>query len=472
MTWWTLSSMYLGPGTTSAALNCRTSQPDHLFVKWAPWQPRRHPLWRMFRGKEYLCGYKYIWDTPNITEQQLHGDTDFHLFVLTDLTPSTTYWGYMFAPDGPYGQEIQGPLFSFTTTTVGPPPLPTPHPLPIDIANPVFRCGNRYTFWANATWYAFVPSIFSLTMWKLIPGAMVRQDHAHEPTAPAGLIQDADSRMDPFFTTIHCAYFCLVAQPGPNQLRYATFDLTSDSWATDEQICQPQRQVLTTADTCLALDTTLRPHVLYTDYAGIFPEIHYRNRITGSWSAPETALALPGKLNLHPSMAIDPATTTVHLVAVMNTSQHYYRNRPSPAGPWSAITQLDFALNLSHHSIVAPIQDPRVAQLGQDWRINNWNIFDGTLHDDDLTAPTSTYANAVAIPAPGSGPLIAFRDDDNHLAYIWRPPAAAWQAQVQLDPANLIILTAHGAYPDVVSCLYTKTLPIRCAFFAFYAPWH
>lgn len=110
MTWWILTSQRHFPSPTSLAIYAITNHADHLFASWATWKPRRHPIYRVIRGTERLCGYRYIWDTPNIAEQSQSGDTLAHTFHLADLTPGSTIWFYLWAPDGPYGLEIQGPL--------------------------------------------------------------------------------------------------------------------------------------------------------------------------------------------------------------------------------------------------------------------------------------------------------------------------------------------------------------------------
>lgn len=472
MTWWTIKTLHVGPSAFTAGIGCTTSAPDHLFMKYAPWEPIRHLLWRMFRGKSHLCGYKYVWDTPLLAEQALYGDTIHHVFALKNLTPSTDYWGYIFAPDGPYGQEIQGPLMHWKTIADPIPPEITVDPIPIDVAQPVFRCGNRYTFWANGTWYAHIPDPFSLSIWKLIAGTFVRQDHAHEPVAPVGVISDADSRMDSYHTAIHCSYFCLAPFPGPNHLRYATFDLLTDHWLTDELVWHPMRKAFVKGDTCIALDSWQRPHIIFTDYANGFPVLFYtRNQPTG-WRTPMIAMNIPGKINEFPSFAISPNNNTQWLTAVMNTSQmylawHFYR-----ATAWDPPMQIQTGLNLPHHSAAAPTDAVDIAQVQLDWRVDSWRLNGIVWHAENVTPPVSLYANVISTPAFQVGPLIAFRDDDNHLAYVRLSWPYNWDPPVQLAPDTLILLTANFATPDVVSCLYTKALPVRCAFFSFYAPWH
>lgn len=120
MTWWILTYLRNDPGDTTLDVAARTSQPDHLFMAWATWKPARHPIYRTVRGKRVLCGYNYIWDTPSIHEQWQPGDTLQHDFALSGLPPGSTIWYYLFAPGGPYGNEIQGPLISVTLRSTMP----------------------------------------------------------------------------------------------------------------------------------------------------------------------------------------------------------------------------------------------------------------------------------------------------------------------------------------------------------------
>jgi len=120
MTWWILTYLHNDPGATTLDVAARTNYADHLFMAWATWKPARHPVYRTVRGKRVLCGYKYIWDTPNIHEQWQPGDTLQHDFALSGLAPGATIWYYLFAPNGPYGNEIQGPLISVTLRSTMP----------------------------------------------------------------------------------------------------------------------------------------------------------------------------------------------------------------------------------------------------------------------------------------------------------------------------------------------------------------
>ncbi|GAH66701.1 unnamed protein product, partial [marine sediment metagenome] len=110
MTWWVLLSSKAFPQPTSLRVVATTNLFDHLFMAWSYYRPSRTPIYRTIRGLRVHCGYKYVWDTPFITEQNESGDTFLHTFDSSDLTPATTIWYYLFAPEGPYGSQIQGPL--------------------------------------------------------------------------------------------------------------------------------------------------------------------------------------------------------------------------------------------------------------------------------------------------------------------------------------------------------------------------
>lgn len=108
--WWVLSGLEIITGLTYINIHAVTNYADHLFFKWQYYPPARRAIYKTIRGVEVKCGYEYIWDTPFLSEQLQSGDTINHSFYLPDLTPATAIWGYINAPDGPYGLEIQGPL--------------------------------------------------------------------------------------------------------------------------------------------------------------------------------------------------------------------------------------------------------------------------------------------------------------------------------------------------------------------------
>ena len=472
MTWWTLTRKRIVPSYDHALITCRTSSLDHLYMAWAYHEPRRHPIIRFIRGRPRVCGYRYVWDTPFIAEQAAPGDTEHHQIQITGLQLGSQIWFYLFAPDGPYGLEIQGPLQTFVLPPGPPPPQPTPVPVPFMVSDPRIRTGNRYTFWANSTWYAYVPTPYYLQMWKLIDDTMVRQDQANEPTPPAGWVPDSDSRMRDDHTAIHCSYICRIESPGPHLLRHTIFDLTTDTWALDEQICTPAYTIFAELSTCLSLDTNNRPHVIYTDHTDGYPEIHYRNKTTAVWSDPEIALAISRRPMLSPSLTTERQTNVTQVLAVSNRSIHYYSARPPDTGEWSPPQSVLTALNLPDHSIGSGQEFGHIAQVGTDWRVNHYDVTEGFEGTQDLTLPESRYANMIVPWETTPGVAIVYRDYLHNAAYIWKPEGAPWSAEYGVTLTPVGILTAHYAHPDVISCLYTKTPPLNLALFAFYAPWH
>lgn len=115
MVWWTLSAVRNWRGRTTIFTRASTNNADHLFMAWSHFKPSRNPVFKTVRGKVLQCGFRYIWDTPNITEQLEYGDTFTHSFQLTAIPPEAHTWYHLFAPFGPYGKPVQGPL-----THVGP----------------------------------------------------------------------------------------------------------------------------------------------------------------------------------------------------------------------------------------------------------------------------------------------------------------------------------------------------------------
>jgi len=81
-------------------------------MAWSYTKPSRSPIYIIVRGTYKLCGYKYIWDTPTIVEQLEPSDTITHTHWLPSLLGQSTIYYYLWAPGGPYGLEIQGPLIT------------------------------------------------------------------------------------------------------------------------------------------------------------------------------------------------------------------------------------------------------------------------------------------------------------------------------------------------------------------------
>lgn len=108
--WWILVGQGIEVGFTWLRIFASTDVEDHLYMAWATWPPTQREIWRIVRGVRIFCGIKYIWDTPNISEQAEEGDTLIHRFFISGLPTMATIWWYLNAPGGPYGLEIQGPL--------------------------------------------------------------------------------------------------------------------------------------------------------------------------------------------------------------------------------------------------------------------------------------------------------------------------------------------------------------------------
>jgi len=108
--WWVLTYSNHTRSWNELYVCAFTNFPDHLWMAYAFHKPTRKAIWRVVRGKQVFCGYKYIWDTPIIVEQNRPGDTDDHVWLLQRLESDRHIWYYLFAPLGPYGLEIQGPL--------------------------------------------------------------------------------------------------------------------------------------------------------------------------------------------------------------------------------------------------------------------------------------------------------------------------------------------------------------------------
>lgn len=121
MTWWALNYLANTRSWNELYTVAGTTQDDHLYMAWAKHKPSRHAIWRNVRGKQVFCGWQYIWDTPTILEQNRPGDTPWHYFLIQQLQPEDHIWYYLYAPDGPYGREIQGPLVH-----IPPPEVPVP----------------------------------------------------------------------------------------------------------------------------------------------------------------------------------------------------------------------------------------------------------------------------------------------------------------------------------------------------------
>lgn len=121
MIWWVLTYLDNYRPPLSLTVLAATNLGAHLFMKWSKFKPRRTPVYKRVRGVNVWCGYRYIWDTPNLVEQSQPGITFEHLFDVEGLHDTDHVWYYLFSiGETPY-KECQGPLIH-----VFPPEEPLP----------------------------------------------------------------------------------------------------------------------------------------------------------------------------------------------------------------------------------------------------------------------------------------------------------------------------------------------------------
>ncbi len=118
---WTITYLDHTIGATYIFISSNTSKPGHLTVSWSYTRPGREIIYRTVRGKLIRCGYRYIWNTPHLVEQQEEGDTMIHGFLLKNLTPESDIWYYQHEPQPPSEWECQGGLHLLHTLEVTPP---------------------------------------------------------------------------------------------------------------------------------------------------------------------------------------------------------------------------------------------------------------------------------------------------------------------------------------------------------------
>lgn len=109
-TWWVLTSFDTIPYVSSLLVHFHTYPADHMFMWWSYYNPTRKPVYRIIRGVRKFCGYTWGWKDPYTAEQIEDGNTMEHTIYLPHLVAASKIWFMVWAPDGPYGMNIQGPL--------------------------------------------------------------------------------------------------------------------------------------------------------------------------------------------------------------------------------------------------------------------------------------------------------------------------------------------------------------------------
>lgn len=472
MSWWVITRYSEIPTSTTLRIECTTDKTAHMYMAWATWKPTRTPIYRTRRGVRVICGYKYIWDTPTITEQDEWWYSYPHTFNLSDLEPGSTIWFYLYSLEGPFENEVQGPLMYVTLPFGPPPPSPIAAPIFFTVADDVIRCGNHYTFWANGEWYVMVPTASTLTMWKRELGAMVRLDQAHEPGPPSGTIEDGDARLASDEMHIHCAYFNAVAAPGPHRLYYDVFNCNTDTWGTQSLICNPTQTSWHAWCCCLELSPEDVVNVLYSDYTLAFPEVHHRYKTDGGWSMPSVAVAVPYRAFYSMTFCLRPSDGRLCALAPSTTYQHWYNATTPPDYVWLDLVQLDNAANLPQHTLDSYYDEIHVGQTQTTNRLSHWYGDPPTHQEANLTLASSNMANILSGPPPDHPQALVYRDHNADVAQIYRSPGGPWGAETQIVEETATIITATLAEPDVISCLWRSGGLEPLGFYAWWAPWH
>lgn len=110
MWWWTVTYLNNDRAATTLTTLAETNHPAHLWMAWATWKPTMRPIYRTVRGKRVFCGYTYVWDTPNLTEQLQSLHTFEHTFKLNSLRSLDHIWYYLFSYREDWDRYCQGPL--------------------------------------------------------------------------------------------------------------------------------------------------------------------------------------------------------------------------------------------------------------------------------------------------------------------------------------------------------------------------
>ncbi|GAG00664.1 unnamed protein product, partial [marine sediment metagenome] len=218
-----------------------TDRACHLWMRITRRYPYKRTRWVVFRGVAQRHSDAINFVIRSAIEQQEDGDTITHTFDFPDWEVCDQYYWFFSGFIDDISSDSNTCIFTqhFTGENGPAPPEPTTDVITWDVPTRLIRCGNRYTFWANSTWYVFIPTVTSLTMWKLVGGVFMQMDPGNEPFPPAGVIGDGDARLEVIGDHIACVYFNAVPNPGPHQLYFALFSHTLDAWTHHQLICEP-----------------------------------------------------------------------------------------------------------------------------------------------------------------------------------------------------------------------------------------
>lgn len=445
----------------------------HLWCFLTTSYPYRRDRWVIFRSVPRRHRVHMMFNLRQAIEQNEPGETLVHTFDVPDWRHCRVrYWYYA-------GKRKA--LISWSTSCIfwahyaekpmPPGPVPTPDPIEFETADSIMRCGNRYTFWANNTWYVFSPTTTTLEMWKLVDGVFQRMDILHEPSPVLGLYRDADARLEVNERLTHVAAFERLPSGTVHNLWHVRFDHMWDRWEWPTLVFQPKRTAFSAYGCSILVDEGNRPSIFFNHHIGTYPEIWHTRYIEGHWRAPEQAIKVGYQVCQYPSAYYDEFDQSQHIISVTNVRGHWHRSW-RPPDHWGVQTALpSLGVNSPQHSVAANAGYVDVAQVTPTWWINAYR--DGVAWEvyPQLTQPMSTYANFILNYGPSFRAMIVFHDDDGHLAYVDRSEDLDWSPEVQLPYAQIQILTAHYAWPDVVACAWIKDGWNKIVFYAFPTGW-
>ena len=161
-----------------------------------------------------------------------------------------------------------------------------------------------------------------------VPASFAEVDGAHRPTSSGtDVLGSPDARLD-LNGVVHLVY----VNKADHTLVYRTFFPATDTWgppvtlATGVSVGTHSFRRAETANT-LVLDRAEAPHVVYT--AG--NSVLYRNRVAGSWSAPEVIATTTAPI--HPQLAAD-GDGNLHVSWLDQSSPPRIRYAKRNAGAW------------------------------------------------------------------------------------------------------------------------------------------
>lgn len=170
MTWWTLTYLDNNRSLHHLIVLAATNHPAHLMMAWSRYKPARQPVYRNVRGKRVFCGWKYIWDTPNLLEQQQPLDTFEHTFDTISLALGDHVWYFLYSTTKLYERYCQSPLIHVW------PPQPYAWTTQAYVGTQLKGVYYTHSFTGpdgvHPMWSSHNTGLHSLKIWQLAPGPL------------------------------------------------------------------------------------------------------------------------------------------------------------------------------------------------------------------------------------------------------------------------------------------------------------